>query len=464
MTKINHRTYQEQRQAYDKIRDVIAGEDRLKNAGSQYLPQPEGMTPSQFTRYVQGSSFYAVAERTLRGMVGSVTRNAPILELPSRIESMRDAATFEGHSLDVLLEDTLREVLSIGRYAMVLDYPEGGAAPGSAPFISTFNAESILDWKEELVGGRQKLTRLRLHEDNDDLDDTGVEQHLLLTLEPAYTVRRFHVTRKRNGPDMTTEEIQVGEDIVPTIDGAPLLDIPAVVVSPYNLKADVEKPPFLDLVNVNLAHWRVSADYYWSLYLTSQPTPWVAGSLNEKNKPTQIGSGAFWVLPQGSTAGMLEFTGAGIAAQKTALDDLTAQMATLGARMVYDGKGRNETTDTAKLRTRSELSLLHSSVNMVEAAIVKLLRLAAEWTQTGTQDQVSLKLHRDFITAQMDPAVLTALIKAWQAGAISHDTLLMNLKKGELMDVNRALDDERDMIEDDETVLPFSTLPQAGSA
>lgn len=464
MSKINHRTYQEHRASYDKIRDVIAGEDRLKNAGAQYLPEPEGMTPKQYTRYVQGSSFYAVAERTLRGMVGSVTRNNPILELPSRIATMREAATFEGHSLDVLLEDALRETLSIGRYAMLLDYPTDGAAPGSAPFISTFNAESILDWKEELVGGRQKLTYLRLHETNDDLEGTGVEQHLVLTLEPAYTVKRFHVTTKRNGPAIQSiEEIQIGEDIIPVINGSPLFDVPAVVVSPYNLKADVEKPPFLDLVNVNLAHWRNSADYYWSLYLTSQPTPWVSGAINEKNKPTQIGSGAFWVLPQGAQAGMLEFTGAGIAAQKTALDDLTAQMATLGARMVYDGKGRNETTDTAKLRHRSELSLLHSSVNMVEAAILKLLRLAAEWTSENPAD-VSLKLHRDFTTTQMDPATLTALIKAWQAGAISHDTLLMNMKKGELMDVNRALDDERDLIEEDETVLPFSTLPKPGNA
>jgi len=465
MTRINHRTYQEHRASYDKIRDVIAGEDRLKKAGSQYLPEPEGMTTKQYTRYVQGSSFYAVAERTLRGMVGSVTRNEPILELPDRIKDMRNAATFEGNSFDVLLEDILREVLSIGRMAMLLDYPADGAAPGSAPFISTFNAESILDWKEELVGGRQKLTYLRLHESNDDLQDTGVEQHLILTLEPAYTVKRFHVTTKRNGLAIqSVEEVQVGEDIVPVINGSPLFDIPAVVVSPYNLKADVEKPPFLDLVNVNLAHWRNSADYFWSLYLTSQPTPWVAGAINEKNKPTQIGSGAFWVLPQGAQAGMLEFTGAGIAAQKTALDDLTAQMATLGARMVYDGKGRNETTDTAKLRHRSELSLLHSSVNMVEAGILKLLRLAAEWTAANTADDVKLKLHRDFVTAQMDPAILTALIKAWQSGAISHDTLLMNLKKGELMDVNRALDDERDLIEEDETVLTFPTVPQAGSA
>ncbi len=458
MSRINHRTYQEHRAAYDKIRDVIAGEDRLKKAGAQYLPQPEGMTASQYLRYVQGSSFYATAERTLRGMVGSVTRNTPILTLPPRIESMRTAATFEGHSFDVLLEDTMREVLSVGRIAMVLDYPAAGAAPASAPFVSTFNAESILDWKEQLVGGRQKLTMLRLHENNDDLDD-GVEQHLLLTLEPAYTVRRFHVTSKRHGAqEQSVDEVQIGEDITPAIDGSPMFDIPAVIVSPYNLKADVEKPPFLDLVNVNLAHWRNSADYYWSLYLTSQPTPWVAGAINEKNKPTQIGSGAFWVLPEGAQAGMLEFTGAGIAAQKTALDDLTAQMATLGARMVYDGKGRNETTDTAKLRHRSELSLLHSTVNMVEAALIKFLRLAAEWTAKGTADDVVLQLHRDFVTAQMDPAVLTALIKAWQSGGISHDTLLTNLKKGEMVDANRTLEEERDFIEEQGGDLSLSLI------
>ncbi|EAP83962.1 DUF4055 domain-containing protein [Sulfitobacter sp. EE-36] len=455
MTKIYHRSYHDRRIEYDKIRDVIEGEDRLKKQGEIYLPRPEGMTQSQFTRYLTGGSFYAVAERTLRGLVGAATRNAPVIELPTRLEPMRDTATFEGNSITTLIDDTLHEVMSIGRRALVLDYPQEGAAPASAPLISTFDAESILDWRNELVEGRQKLTYLRLHEDDAELEDSGVEQHLVLTLDPVYTVRRYHVTRSKT--DGSSQEVEIHEPITPVVNGKHLDHIPAVVISPYNLKVDVEKPPFLDLVNVNLAHWRVSADYYWSLFLTSQPTPWIAGSISEDNKPTQIGSGAFWVLPQGATAGMLEFTGAGIAAQKTALDDLTAQMATLGARMVYDGKGRNETTDTAKLRHRSELSLLHSSVVMVEEGIRKLLKLAAEWTQPGTSDQVKVFLHRDFVTAQMDPAVLTALLKSWQAGAISHDTFLMNVKKGELMDVNRTLDDEKDMIDEDETILPGVT-------
>ena len=46
----------------------------------------------EYHRYLTGGSFYAVAERTLRGMVGSVTRNEPILELPPRISSKRDLA------------------------------------------------------------------------------------------------------------------------------------------------------------------------------------------------------------------------------------------------------------------------------------------------------------------------------------------------------------------------------------
>ncbi|MET4130031.1 DUF4055 domain-containing protein [Roseovarius sp. MBR-6] len=450
MTRINHRSYGRRRQEYDKIRDVIEGEDCLKGSGELYLRRPSGMSAQQYQDYLKGAAFYAVAERTLRGLVGAATRNEPILELPPRLEPMRDAATFEGNPIGVLIEDTLREVMSLGRYALVLDYPAEAASPGSAPFISAFDAEHILDWQETLVNGKQTLTMIRLHEDNADLEDQGVEQHLLLTLEPAYTVRRLHVTARRKADQSTAiEEVQVGEDVIPTVNGSPLFEIPVCIVSPYNLKADIEKPPFLDLVNVNLAHWRNSADYEHALYLTAQPTPWVAGSIPADKVPQTIGAGALWQLPEGSTCGMLEFTGAGIAAQKTAMDDKVNQMATLGARMVYDGKGRNETTDTAKLRHRSELSLLHSSVVMVEAAMRKLLRIAAEWTQPGTADQVKVYLHRDFVTGQMDPTVLTALIKAWQAGAISHDTLLMNLKKGELMDVNRALDDEKEMIESD---------------
>lgn len=48
---------------------MIKGEDRLKQQGQLYLPRPEGMSAQAYADYVKGASFYAVAERTLRGMV-----------------------------------------------------------------------------------------------------------------------------------------------------------------------------------------------------------------------------------------------------------------------------------------------------------------------------------------------------------------------------------------------------------
>lgn len=449
MTRVLHPTYDRWASAYQKIRDVLDGQDRVQAQGEAYLPRPEGMSGTAYSAYVKRASFYSVGERTLTGLAGAITRTPPILTLPPRIESMRENATFEGNSFAVLLEEVVSEVLSVGRIAALLDYPATGATPGSAAYVSTFRAEGILDWREEVVGGRKRLTMLRLHEDNDDLRD-GVEQHLVLTLEPAYTIRRFEVTTQRKAPGLNeTTEVQIADDVVPIVNGSPLFDIPVVIISPYNLKVDVEKPPFLDLVNVNLAHYRNSADYEHSLFLTSQPTPWVAGAINEKNRPQTIGSGAFWGLPEGATCGVLEISGAGIGSIKDAMADKVAQMASLGARMVYLGKGRNETSDTASLRVKDELSLLASTVNMVEAGLLKLLRLAAEWSQPGSSDQVVLKMHRDFVSSQMDAATLTALVKAWQSGAMSHDSLLWNMKKGELVDPNRSLEEEQTLIEEE---------------
>ena len=449
MARIQHPTFERWSSAYQKIRDVLDGQDQVQSQGELYLPRPEGMSASAYSAYVKRASFYGVAERTLMGLSGAITRTPPILELPPRIASMRENATFEGNSFGVLLEEVVQEVLSIGRICLCLDYPAQGATPGSAPYISTFKAEGIRDWRTELVNGRKTLTMIRLQEDNEDLRD-GTEQHLVLTLEPAYTVRRYHVTTQRNGPGInSTLETQIGDDLVPVVNGSPLFEIPVVIISPYNLKVDVEKPPFLDLVNCNLAHYRNSADYEHSLFLTSQPTPWVAGAINEKNKPTTIGSGSFWILPSDATCGVLEISGAGIGSIKDAMADKVSQMASLGARMVYLGKGRNETTDTASLRVKDELSLLASTVNMVEQGLLKLLRMAAEWTQPGTADQVVLRMHRDFVSSQMDAALLTALVKAWQSGALSHDSLLANLKRGELIDPNRSLEEEQTLIEEE---------------
>ena len=194
------------------------------------------------------------------------------------------------------------------------------------------------------------------------------------------------VRELKNDASGKTKELLEVSSFQPVVNGKNEVSIPFFFANAYDLRPTTCKPPMLDLVNMNLSHYRNSADYEHALYLTAQPTPWIAGNLDEQKKPKSIGSGTIWYLPEDATCGMLEFTGAGITAQQKAMDDKEDRMAALGARMINDGKNRNETTDTARMRGRSEVSLLTSVVNMAQAVLritsynvcyTKLLRASA---------------------------------------------------------------------------------------
>lgn len=473
MAKIHHRTYDKHCAHYERIDDALDGQDAVQSNTNIYLRNMPGMSRREFESYSKGGSYYPVAERTLRGMTGLALRNAPQIELPDRLEGMRLSATYRGHSLSVFIENVLREIMSKGRYVALLDFPTDGNNILSLPYLSTFNAKSILDWKYSLVGGKEQVTYLRLHEDNEDLADEGIQQHLVLSLEllhpdPVnddmdfdnmrvgfiYKVRRFHV----KGSD----EVMVHESI-PTVNGKPLTEIPVVCFSPYNLTLDIEKPPFLDLVDISLKHYQNSCDLEHTVHLAAQPTFVRIGVQNVSQKTDQVGPGVVWDLPVGGDAKVLEISGEGARVTREAMTDKEQRMASLGARFITEGINRNEAADTARMRHRGENALLHSSVEMVEQGLTKLLRWAAEWMQPGTADLVVVKFHRDFVSMQADPQLVAQLLKAWTSGAISHETFFINMKKGELIPADRSFEDEKDMIEEDGGDLSLS-IPRIEAA
>ena len=64
----------------------------------------------------------------------------------------------------------------------------------------------------------------------------------------------------------------------------------------------------------------------------------------------------------------------------------------------------------------------------------------------GTDDTV-YQLNTDYNPTGMNAQDLTALLAAWQGGAISYDTLYENLQRGELASVERTAEDEKSLIE-----------------
>lgn len=446
-----HSDFTRRQVQWARLRDALEGSDEIKEQGEAYLPKPDGMTANAYNAYRARAQFYAVAERTLRGMSGLVFRHPTRFTIPPRLEQLREAATTDGHSLEVMAETVVNEVLSIGRYGLLVDFPTWVGSSNAIPYIATYTAENITDWKVQFIDGMRTLTRVVLRDDfdadDDDVNDDAEQRlELIINDDWNYEVRRWIAAGAKKGDDQAAWIMR--STTVPTVGGKPLKRIPFVFINPYDLRPEVEKPPMLDLVNVNIGHYANSADYEHSLFLTSQPTPWVAGAINAENRPEAIGSGAFWVLPEGSTAGMLEFQGAGVEAMRQAMLDKEDRMAALGARMIHEGRNRNEASDTARMRGRSELSLLTNVVNMAQAGIERTLRIAAEWVGSNPAE-VEVKMNRDWVETRMDPQELTALMKAWQSGAISFDTLWSNMQRGEIADIDRSAEDEKDMIENE---------------
>jgi hypothetical protein len=108
-----------------------------------------------------------------------------------------------------------------------------------------------------------------------------------------------------------------------------------------------------------------------------------------------------------------------------------------------------------------ENSVLSSMSQAVSMGLTRALEWAASWM--GVTQEVSIDLNRDFMPQQMDAQQMEALLKAWQAGGISSQTLFENLQRGEVIDADRSFEDEQADIQDEQPAMPEpqSAFPNA---
>jgi hypothetical protein len=202
----------------------------------------------------------------------------------------------------------------------------------------------------------------------------------------------------------------------------------------------------LDLVDVNLSHYRTTADYEHGLHFTGLPTPVVTGYYSDdKSASLRIGSGTAWLLPDPqSKAFYLEFTGQGLGELREALRSKEAMMATLGARILAPEKRAAESAQTANIHRSSENSVLASISQSISIGLTHVMEYLRDWS--GVTGDVKVELNRDFIPNSMTAQDLDVLVKSWQAGAISANVLFENLVAGDIISQETSFDDEQERI------------------
>ena len=328
-------------------------------------------------------------------------------------------------------------MLSVGRSGSLV------LLDSSRPCVSFWRAEDVLDWCIERIGGRSVLTRLELK------DGARRRQLRIVDSECVQEVWSQVDPPPPDGSGAASEAKWV-MDGFGTLrrDGVPLSFIPFVFHGPKGSLPELGKLPLADIIAANLDHYRLDADYKHGLHFAALPTAWVSGF--DKAAPLRIGSSAAWVSEvPGASAGFLEFTGAGLAHLERAMEKVEQRMALLGARML-EGTGISATGAPATVCVSGDMCGLGAIVENLNGSLSRVLQFAQWWIQGGELDviggQVSFAMNTDLGACAMSGEEITAVVAAWRAGAISRESMLERLKRGEVLPDGRSIAQERALI------------------
>lgn len=447
-----HEEYEEYYDQWERCEHAAEGQDEIHEYGIKYLPRLSGQTDQEYKGYKDRALFYNATQRTIDGLTGMMFLKPPVTEYPIALEAIVADVSMSGLSLHQFAEMLAEEVVKIGRCGVLVDHPPMTDAMtlaqaqslGMRPYMRMYDAESIINWRTDRISGVDMLTLVVLEEEYEVYDDEFSydckPQWRVLDLPNG--IYRQRVFRKNEKGDFYVES-----EIFPSSQGKAIARIPFEFFGVRDNRPCVDKPPLLDLVDVNISHYRTTADYEHGLHFTGLPTPVVTGFYSDDQSASlRIGSGTAWLLPDpASKAFYLEFSGQGLSELREALRAKESMMATLGARILAPEKRGVETAQTAAIHRAGENSVLASIAQSISIGLTHCLEWMANWS--GIAGDVRVEINRDYIPQSMTHQDVAELVKSWQAGAISHETLFDNLVKGDIIRPDVSFQDEKERID-----------------
>lgn len=442
------------------VKRCVAGAREVRKH-DEYLPMPDPTNQSaeNLERYRQlkkRAMFLNVTGRTRTGLLGAVFRKTAEVQLPSGVQYLLENASGDGTSLEQLSKEAVGECLDTGRGGFLTDYPKlegesgrprtAAESAGNQAWVHHYPAESIINWREDVVQGCKRLTLVVLRElinkpSEDGFTFDPVEQYRALFLEGGVYKQRVY-----------NEEAPNGEESIPADQAGQVFDhIPFHFYGAENNDASVDKGPLEDIADVNILHYGNSATVEEAGFISSQPTLFMTTSITPEDfakfnpNGVHIGSRRGINLGAQGSATMLQAKETQLALEL--MRDKQDQMLMIGARIVQKGGGA-ETAEAVRIRYSSDNSVLGTIAGNVSEAL-KLAILDAERFMIGQPDLAGTVfwLNQEFFDEAMDAQMILAQVQLWQQGIIAKKDLRTNLRQAGTIESDRTDDDIDDDIE-----------------
>lgn len=443
-----HIEYQMRHPSWLKCQDFYEGMDTVKRRGEVYLPRLSNQSDAKYDLYRFRAGFFGATSRTIDGMVGAVIRKTPQVSIPEALSYLYDKATIDGLTLFEAIKLSLKELMLIGRFGLLVDV-DSIESSQPTPYIVIYTAFDIVNWGDNFYVLRES------NYEPDPVDPyvtVEVIQYRELFLDEGVYKVRVH----RSAPAVGTSSNVIGTDAglvwevtetTPTVRGVPLDYIPFTVANVNGLTSSTCKPVMMDLVDENHSHYMSYADIEWGRHWVAIPTPYATGIINDPNNPIvlEIGGESAWILPEANCkAGFLEFTGQGLGALETALAEKESRMSALGARLIEPRRTQVETAESARVRQSGEASVIVSVISHIEAAFGRCLETMTHWV--GSNHTASIQLNRELLETKLMANDVVALLNAVQSGRLSHETFFNILEDASYMRPGDSFESELEKI------------------
>lgn len=423
------------------MRDCARGETKIKAEAEEYLPKPsafnaESAPKGLYQAYQMRAQFPDILDPTVNGLAGTIHRTEAQIDLPAKLEPLWEKATPDGLTLEAFHARITRELLETGRYCILV----GAASEGAdVPYLAGYTTEALINWSES----RDFYVLDESGKVRDGFAWYDQKKYRVLKLEGG--IYKADVYENNNLEQAVEVDIQARG-------GKPLEEIPFVVIGARDLSVKPETPPLIGVARSAVAIYQLSADYRWQLFMTGQETP----TFINCDAPEAVGSGVAIQIRSEDPAITPDFkyvgpAGKGIEAHKAAIIDEREVAAAAGAKLFDTETSSQESGEARKTRYAAQTASLITIAVSSAQGLEKALRYAGRMIglSDGEIEKIVVKPNLSFINTRLSSGDLQALVKSWQDGAISYETLYENLQRGEVASAERDAEAERKLIDEE---------------
>lgn len=441
-----HPQYVEEEPTWRKIEDIT----RLKNLSSYLIKlNPHDDSAENNARneqYRKRAVFYAIAQQTVSGLLGLMFNRAPAVNLPSGLEYLAENADGAGVSIVQQSKGISEDVVRKSRGGLYVSYPKTDAPVSRADIqsgrmvatIHRLEPESIINWRTRTVGSKTILELVVIAAEDERVGSDGYEvvkvpqmRELFLDEDGTYNER---IWEKDNKNEWQPKELYAPRDH----SGNPLTEIPFTFVGAENNDHNVDPSNMRALVEVNIGHYRNSADFEDSVWFAGQPQPWMSGITKAhldlmKEAGMYVGSRNVLGVPAGEQFGFASAPPNPLV--KEAMADKVMLMVQLGARMIQPGTAAKTATQVS-----GEREAQHSTLSLIAANVSEAYRKAIAWAGAymGIEtNDVEFELNRQFVRPDADAAEIREVVATFIQGALPVGDYVRYMKERDLMDPDK---------------------------